>query len=241
MRVWPVLLILMTACGTSVSTAPADPTSDDQVVTEPDAEPAETAVEAAAVPSDVHLDSGLDAPREASPDVAAPDVAQDSADATLDAPEVWVWRPRDAGRDVDTGEADAQPEPLVVPVDFRYGEPGYGDLDCPGGVSRDVAMVDVVLPARFTVVSYEFDVAIKNTGGTIPGIFGVCGGWTADGVPMTSVSFDSILGNTSSVEVVRHVSLAVPTYKHFLQGQRVAFYIGQEEGQAHYTGTVTFR
>lgn len=241
MRVWPVLLILMTACGTSVSTSPAEPTSDDQVVTEPDAEPAETAVEAAAARPDVGRDSGADAPREASPDVAAPDVAMDTADTTLDAPEAWVWRPRDVGRDADAAETDAQPEPIVVPVDVRSGGPGMADHPhCLNPYVRDDVAVDVTLPTKFSFVTYEFDVAIKNTLTEYVTI-GVCGSWTADGISAASVNFGSILGNKSSVEVVRHVSATFPTYQRFAAGQRVVLYIGQEEGQAHYTGTVTFR
>lgn len=244
MRVWPVLLILMTACGTSVTTSPAEPTSDDQEVTEPDATPAEAVVEAAAVPPDARLDSGSDAPSEASPDAPAPDVAQDSADAQLDAPEAWVWWPRDSGREADAAETDADAdatEPLVVPVDVRSGGPGMADHPhCLDPYVRDDVAVDVTLPTKFSFVTYEFDVAIKNTLTEYVTI-GVCGSWTADGIAMTSVNFGSILGNKSSVEVVRHVSATFPTYQRFAAGQRVVLYIGQEEGQAHYTGTVTFR
>lgn len=239
MRVWPVLLILMTACGTSVSTSPAEPTSDDQVITEPDAEPAETAVEAAAARPDVGRDSGADAPREASPDVAAPDVAMDTADTTLDAPEAWVWRPRDVER-----EAEAEvspPEPLVVPVDFRYGDFGtVNHADCPGWTGRDVATVDVVLPSRFSVATFELDVAFKNctfTYGTVP----VCGNWTVNGVSSFGISFDPIETNNTPIESARRVSANIQTYGKFSAGDRVAFYLAQECGQAHYTGTVTFR
>lgn len=244
MRVWPVLLIL-SACGTSVTTSPAEPTSDDQEVAEPDAESAETAVEASAVPPDARLDSGSDVPREVAPDVTEPDAAQDSADAQLDAPEAWVWRPRDAGQETDAAEADARPEPFVVPVDVRSGGPGMAEHPrCLNPYLRDDVAVDVVLPAKFSSVSYEFDVAIKNTTILSSGTFtsvATCGSWTVDGVSAASVNFGTILGNSNSVEVVRHVSATFPTYQRFAAGQRVVLYIGQEEGQAHYTGTVTFR
>ena len=240
MRVWPVLLIL-SACGTSVSTSPANPTSDDQVVTEPDATPAEIAIEAAVAP-DARLDSGSDAPREVAPDAPAPDVAQDSADASEDAPEAWVWRPRDAGREV---EAEASPpEPLVVPIDVSVGSVYARSLGCSTYEHKDI-MVDVVLPDAYT--SYVIDADATSYGccrtGDKYGTGSLCSSWADADKPGSSA--DTPLAQTddkcATAGSSEHVLREVPVYYHFPAGKHVVIYVAQSCGVTRMTGTVTFR